>query len=113
ADARALHAQLDSAQLDCGAGSAQRVVDWLLGDGAFRPAQPGLLRFLGWTAMRRYLQPLLDAFARWRDEDRWLRTQCPARGARPAMAQLIGVDPGRKRFLACGCCGTRWRYRRT
>jgi FdhE protein len=104
ADARALREQVDD---------RQQVVDWLLGDGAFQPAQPGLLRFLGWTAMRRYLQPVLDAFARWRDEDRWLRSQCPACGSLPAMAQLIGVDPGRKRFLACGCCGTRWRYQRT
>jgi FdhE protein len=30
----------------------------------------------------------------------------------PAMAQLVGVDPGRRRLLSCGCCGTRWRYRR-
>ena len=29
------------------------------------------------------------------------------------MAQLIGNDPGRQRFLACGCCKTRWQYRRT
>ena len=29
------------------------------------------------------------------------------------MAQLIGLDPGRKRFLACGCCRTRWQYNRT
>ena len=29
------------------------------------------------------------------------------------MAQLIGTDPGRLRLLACGCCSTRWRYRRT
>ena len=28
------------------------------------------------------------------------------------MAQLVGVDPGRRRLLSCGCCGTRWRYRR-
>ena len=29
------------------------------------------------------------------------------------MAQLIGVDPGSQRLLSCGCCGNRWRYRRT
>ena len=29
------------------------------------------------------------------------------------MAQLIGKDPGRLRKLSCGCCKTRWRYRRT
>jgi FdhE protein len=28
------------------------------------------------------------------------------------MARLVGVDPGRRRLLSCGCCGTRWRYRR-
>ena len=29
------------------------------------------------------------------------------------MAQLVGTDPGRLRFLSCGCCRSRWRYRRT
>ncbi len=29
------------------------------------------------------------------------------------MAQLVGTDLGRQRFLACGCCKTRWQYRRT
>ena len=29
------------------------------------------------------------------------------------MAQLVGTDPGRMRFLSCGCCGTRWQYSRT
>ncbi|HEY3620043.1 MAG TPA: formate dehydrogenase accessory protein FdhE, partial [Candidatus Sulfotelmatobacter sp.] len=34
-------------------------------------------------------------------------------GAPPAMAQLVGTDPGRLRFLWCGRCGTHWRYLRT
>ena len=30
------------------------------------------------------------------------------------MAQLVATaEPGRHRFLSCGCCGTRWRFRRT
>jgi FdhE protein len=29
------------------------------------------------------------------------------------MGQLVGKDPGRLWMLSCGCCGTRWRYRRT
>jgi len=29
------------------------------------------------------------------------------------MAQLVGVDPGRMRLLSCGCCGTRWQFKRT
>jgi FdhE protein len=90
-----------------------RAVAWLLDSEVFRPAYPGLFRFLGWTALARYLCPLVDAFGSWRDEERWLRSYCPTCGWPPAMAQLTGSDPGRLRVLSCGCCGTRWRYRRT
>src|SRR5262249_38726135 len=89
------------------------VAFWLLGEEAFDPPSPGLLRYLGWTATSRYLAPLVDAFGRWRDEERWHRKYCPTCGSAPAMGQLIGVDPGRQRFLSCGACGSRWRYRRT
>jgi FdhE protein len=108
ADAGALRAELGIL-----ADPARGVVDWLLGDAALQPSNPGLLRFLGWTATRRWLQPVVGAFARWRDEERWLRRYCPTCGSPPAMAWLVGVDPGHQRFLACGGCGTRWRYRRT
>jgi len=57
--------------------------------------------------------PLVGSFAAWREEERWLRPYCPTCGSPPAMAQLVGTDPGRQRFLACGCCKTRWQYRRT
>jgi len=108
ADARMLGAELAREP-----GGAQRVADVLLGEDAGNVASPGLLRFLGWTAARRFLQPVLVAFAKWRDQERWQRSHCPVCGALPAMAQLVGVDPGRMRFLACGCCSSRWRYRRT
>jgi FdhE protein len=26
---------------------------------------------------------------------------------------LVGADPGRMRLLSCGCCGTRWQFKRT
>jgi FdhE protein len=107
ADARALHAELARAP-----GGAQRVADALLGEHT-DTASPGLLRFLGWTAARRFLQPVLVGFAKWRDQERWQRCHCPVCGALPAMAQLVGVDPGRMRFLSCGSCSSRWRYRRT
>jgi FdhE protein len=77
------------------------------------PAESGLARFAGWTMIARYLRPAVDAFDRWRDEERWLRNYCPTCGHGPAMAQLVGRDPGRLRMLACGCCRTRWRFRRT
>jgi FdhE protein len=104
---RVLDAQLRSAF-----DAPHRAVAWLLGNNAFVPAHPGLLRYLGWTALARYLGPLVDAYSRWRDEDRWLRSYCPTCGCGPSMSQLVGIDPGRQRFLSCGCCGTRWRFRR-
>jgi FdhE protein len=93
--------------------AARRVADWLLGDDRLAPSSAGLLRCLGWIAMASYLRPVIDAFGNWRDDDRWLRRYCPTCGSLPSMAQLVGVDPGRRRLLSCGCCNTRWRYGRT
>ena len=90
----------------------RRVADWLLGDDSFDPAAPGLLRYLGWTAMAKYLEPAVASFALWRG-DRWKRRYCPTCGSPPAMAQLIGEETGRIRLLCCGLCATRWRYVRT
>jgi len=102
--AAALRARSDAPRL---------VAAWLLGEESFDPPSPGLLRYLGWTVTSRYLAPLVDAFGRWRDEERWHRKYCPTCGSAPAMGQLVGADPGRQRFLSCGACGSRWRYRRT
>ena len=92
---------------------SHRMVAWLAGDDSFEPPAPGLVRFLGWTALARYLRPVVEAYGQWRDEERWLRRYCPTCGSLPAMAQLAGVEPAQHRRLSCGCCGTRWRYRRT
>jgi FdhE protein len=91
----------------------RRIVLWLLLQDDFESACPGLLRYLGWTAITWYLRPTMEAFDLWRDEDQWLRNYCPLCGSLPAMSQLIGFDQGRQRLLSCGCCGTRWRYRRS
>jgi FdhE protein len=107
-DARALDARLRRAE-----DAPRRVVDWLLGGDEPAPSSPGLLRFLGWTATARHLAPVVAAFSGWRAEERWQRSYCPTCGSAPAMAQLIGVDPARIRFLRCGYCRTSWQYRRT
>ena len=86
---------------------------WLLNDDRFSPSYPGLLRYLGWAVLSRYLSPIVIAFGSWRDEGRRLRRYCPTCGAPPTMAQLVGNDPGRLWLLSCGYCGTRWRFRRT
>ena len=87
--------------------------EWLLGEDVLESTSPGLLRYFGWTAAARYLDPLVTAFGGWRDEERWMRSHCPTCGSKPAMGQLVGTDPGRKRFLACGGCRTRWQFGRT
>lgn len=92
---------------------SRRIANLLLDDETFTRLFPGLLRYLAWTAMARFLRPLVNAFAGCRDEERWLRRYCPTCGSLPAMAQLIGADHGRKRLLACGRCGTRWQFKRT
>jgi FdhE protein len=106
-DARTLDAELQREPQ-----VSRLIADFLLGDETVTPPFPGLLRYLAWTATARFLRPVVNAFDRWRDEERWLRSYCPTCGSLPAMAQLVGVDPGRRRLLYCGCCGTRWRYRR-
>ena len=78
-----------------------------------RELHPGLLHYVGWTVLARYLVPVVNAFDAWRNEERWLRNYCPTCGDPPAMAQLVGKDPGRLRKLSCGRCRTRWRFRRT
>jgi len=108
AETRALDTELRRAST-----APRRIADFLLGDDTFKPPFPGLLRYLAWTAMARFLRPVVHGFDGWRDEDRWLRRYCPTCGSLPAMAQLVGADPGRKRLLSCGCCGTRWQYKRT
>lgn len=101
-----------NAELQRSADEPSCAVTWLLDSEEFASAHPGLLRYLGWTALARYLFPVVKSFQEWRDEDRWLRHYCPTCGSSPVMAQLVGIDPGRLRFLTCSC-GTRWRYRRT
>lgn len=92
---------------------AEGVVDWLLSGEGLAPCAPGMLRFLGWNGLARELAPLVEAFANWRVEERWMQRYCPTCGSPPAMSQLVGTDPGRRRLLACGCCRTRWRFART
>ena len=93
--------------------SPRRVLVWLLGKDSFSTAHPGLLQYLAWTVLRRYLSRVVVVFSNWRDEERWLRNYCPTCGSPPGMAQFVGVEPDRFRLLCCGCCATRWRYRRT
>ena len=106
-DARAISVELRDAP------AAHCIEDVLAGDLPRESQNPGLLRYLAWAATARFLRPVVEAFDRCRDEDRWGRPYCPTCGSLPAMAQLTGGETGRKRLLACGCCRTRWQFKRT
>jgi FdhE protein len=94
-------------------GEAHRIVEWALAGAEPReaPEGAGVASFLAWTALRKVLAPVREAFGRWR-ESRWTRSTCPTCGAQPSMAQLVVDGELRQRHLACGRCATRWRYRR-
>lgn len=100
-------------ELDANAEASHHAIAALLEPATFDSREPGLWQLLGWDVVSRMFRELVPAFERWRDEERWMRPYCPTCGAAPAMAQLVGSDPGRMRMLACGCCRSRWRYRRT
>ena len=48
---------------------SRRVVDFMLGDDTLTPPVPGLLRYVAWTAMARFLRPVVTAFDGWRDDE--------------------------------------------
>ena len=112
ADVRGEAGELDSF-LRGEPSSARRIPGWLLDDDEWTPPAPGLLRFAGWTAAAWHLRQAVDAFARWRDEEKWMRRWCPACGSAPAMGQLTEADLARVRWLCCGRCRSRWQYGRT
>jgi FdhE protein len=106
-------ARILDAALHCETDPPRHIAAWLLDENAFTSECPGLLRYLGWMVMARYLSQVTEVFRNLKDEEQWLRNYCPMCGSPPAMAQLVGADQGRQRLLSCGCCRTRWRYRRT
>jgi FdhE protein len=89
-----------------------RVLHALRGDTGATETK-GLHQYLRWHLLSSALQQIARAFDAWRDDERWRHPRCPTCGSLPAMAQLVGVDPGRRRLLSCGHCGTRWQYGRT
>lgn len=99
------HSQGNSAEL-------QRAIEELLVNDRSTVLHPGLFRHIAWSAMARYLCPLLSAFKNWRDEECWSHPYCPVCGSGPSMTQLVGADSGRRRLLVCGCCGMRWSFPR-
>jgi len=91
-----------------------RAVEWLVNGSAGEPVatDPGLLRLLGWAAVRRVVPRASGNSEMLRDVTDWGRAQCPTCGSLPGMAQLVRESGTSVRWLACGCCRTRWRYRR-
>jgi FdhE protein len=83
----AAECQDSKSQLRGEMNAPHRAVAWLFDNEDFKPAHPGLIRYLGWTALAVYLRPLLDAFSNWREEEHWLCEYCPTCGSPPAMGE--------------------------
>jgi FdhE protein len=89
-----------------------RVVSFVVtGEGDASPGSAGMTRYLGWNALARVLAPVVAEVSALRDEV-WSSGECPTCGAPPPMAFLADEGGARARHLACGCCRTRWKYRR-
>jgi FdhE protein len=109
APARALAAALRS-----GPTERAQAARWVIEDGAADAApggDAGLLRHLGWSALAHVLAPVAAEVSALRDEQ-WERGDCPTCGAAPSMGLLVDDGTARARLLACGCCRTRWRFKR-
>jgi FdhE protein len=93
---------------------AEAAIRGILPGGRLDPgfANPGLVRYLGWSALERVLAPVVAEAASRRDDERWRRGHCPTCGALPTMALLVERGDGRARLLACGLCKTRWKHKR-
>jgi FdhE protein len=76
------------------------------------PPHLGFARLVGWSTLRRLVSATLARTAPLRSEESWGHTHCPTCGARPGLARLADDGGARTRVLACGCCGTRWPWRR-
>lgn len=102
-------------QLQQSAASPTLAMEWVLANGTDHEAPAaagGLLKCLGWAAACQLLHPVIDTFARWREDRPWLHEYCPTCGALPVLARLVSQESGRRRCLICACCGTSWSYKR-
>jgi FdhE protein len=77
-------------------------------------AQFGLPQEAGELLLNYTVRPFLREYSkkvsRLYDTEQWLKGFCPVCGSQPSMA-LLEKEAGR-RYLSCGWCGTRWRFKR-
>jgi FdhE protein len=106
ASAKLLREHLEYSDISCTAA-----IEWAQNGGPECVPAPeaGLLRLLGWAAIRRTLAPVLKSYAEQRKDDGWMRGYCPVCGALPPMAQVVEAQP---RVLACCYCRASWEFRR-
>ncbi|WP_242393480.1 formate dehydrogenase accessory protein FdhE [Anaeromyxobacter oryzisoli] len=101
------------AGLEAAPGAALQAITWLArGEGNPPARHAGLLRYLGWSALGRALEPVKDAYQAWPQAAEWRSPHCPTCGAQPALAALVAEGDGRARLLCCGQCRTRWAWKR-
>jgi len=94
------------------------VEDWLAGgeEAARASAAYGLQEALLSFWLQASLRPSLEAAAArlqsLAEEAEWSRGFCPVCGSAPAVSEHRGQETTAVRYLHCGLCGCRWRFRR-
>lgn len=91
---------------------ARAALAWVATGKGDAPEQAGLVRYLGWSVLRRALAPAQAAHAAWRADKAWDRPYCPCCGALPVQGLLVEHEAGRARRLVCGQCGDAWAWAR-
>jgi FdhE protein len=91
-----------------------RAIEWAVGGAppGDETAHPGLLRLFAWKSASHVLAAVLGTPAAVQARGRWTHGSCPTCGSFSALAHLRPGEGARTRFLACACCGTRWRHAR-
>jgi len=72
----------------------------------------GVVMFLAWNILTHILEPLKLRVEESQKDIKWIKEYCPVCGQLPAMAQFVRTSKGRERDMVCGCCTTKWRYKR-
>src|SRR5262245_9819194 len=71
-DKLASESQSLASELRSDPNTPRRYLSWLRGQDTPAASNSGLLHYLAWAVLARYLRGVVVEFSSWRDEDRWL-----------------------------------------
>ncbi|BEU86781.1 hypothetical protein TAMA11512_02450 [Selenomonas sp. TAMA-11512] len=81
---------------------------WALQEGQ----EETILRMTGWLLIDHLVPDVYRDAERYEEEGVWQKPYCPVCGRLPVLSQLAKQAEGRKRYLVCDGCRTKWVYKR-